>query len=222
MTGAPPPKRDDRVNTFLNLGREERTNAIVAAAYRLLDEGGLDELTIRAVLKSTGLARRAFYERFAGKDDLVLAVFEQAMRYAAEMYADLVAPIPQPLDRLKAIVLSIGRGAGAPDEPAAGQGSRMAAALSREHIRLAESRPAELQAALEPLFAVIAKQIGDGMAAGQIREGDPDRLALFIYNLLATTLHTEFIASEGGTEAGERRERLADDLWEFCRRAIIA
>src|SRR5438128_3994247 len=117
MPGAEP-KRDDRVRTFLSRDREARTSAIVAAAYRLLDEGGLDELTIRAVLKSTGLARRAFYERFAGKDDLVLAVFEQAMRYAAEMYAELVAPIPEPLDRLKAIVVSIGRGSGAPDEPA--------------------------------------------------------------------------------------------------------
>lgn len=221
MTGAPP-KRDDRVRSFLNRDREDRTNAIVAAAYRLLDEGGLDELTIRAVLKSTGLARRAFYERFAGKDDLVLAVFEQAMRYAAEMYAELVAPIPQPLDRLKAIILSFGQGSDFPDDPAAEQGSRMAAALSREHMRLAESRPAELQAALEPLFALIAQQIADGMAQGQIRSGDPARLALFIYNLVATTLHTEFISSEGDVVAGERRERLAADLWEFCRRAIIA
>ncbi len=221
MPGAEP-KRDDRVRTFLNRDREARTSAIVAAAYRLLDEGGLDELTIRAVLKSTGLARRAFYERFAGKDDLVLAVFEQAMRYAAEMYGELVAPIPQPLDRLKAIILSIGRGAGSPDEPAAEQGSRMAAALSREHMRLAESRPAELQAALEPLFALIAQQLADGMAQGQVRAGDPARLALFIYNLVATTLHTEFISSEGDAESGRRREHLANDLWEFCRRAVVA
>lgn len=221
MTGAPP-KRDDRVRTFLSRDREDRTSAIVTAAYRLLDEGGLDELTIRAVLKNTGLARRAFYERFAGKDDLVLAVFEQAMRYAAEMYGELVAPMAEPLDRLKAIIVAIGRGAGAPDEPAARQGSRMAAALSREHIRLAESRPAELQAALEPLFALIGQQIADGMAQGQIGPGDPARMTLFIYNLVATTLHTEFITAEGTAEAAERREQLADDLWEFCRRAIVA
>jgi hypothetical protein len=138
------------------------------------------------------------------------------------MYAELVAPIPQPLDRLKAIVVAIGRGSGAPDEPASRQGTRMAAALSREHIRLAESRPAELQAALQPLFDVIGKQIEEGMAAGQIRQADPTRLTLFIYNLVATTLHTEFISGEDSAEAGERRERLADEMWDFCRRAIIA
>ena len=49
-----------------------RKQSIVEAAYALLDEEGLEGLTIRAMLKRTGLARRAFYERFAGKDDLVL------------------------------------------------------------------------------------------------------------------------------------------------------
>lgn len=221
MPGAEP-SRADRVRTFLSQDREDRTSAIVAAAYRLLEEGGLDELTIRAVLKTTGLARRAFYERFAGKDDLVLAVFAEAMRYAAQMYGEMIAPIPQPLDRLRAIIVAIGRGAGSPDEPAAAQGSRMAAALSREHMRLAEARPDELQAALEPLVALIARQLADGMKAGQIRTGDPARLAQFIYNLVATTLHTEFISAEAGVEVSGRRERLADELWEFCRRAVVA
>jgi hypothetical protein len=128
----------------------------------------------------------------------------------------------EPLDRLRAIIVSIGRGAGAPDEPAVGQGSRMAAALSREHMRLAEARATDLQAALEPLIALIARQIDEGMALGQIRVGDPRRLAQFIYNLVATTMHTEFIAAEGDAATDERRERLADDLWEFCRRAIVA
>jgi AcrR family transcriptional regulator len=214
--------RELRVRGFLAQEKAERTSAIVAAAYELIDEGGLEDLTIRAVLKRTGLARRAFYERFAGKDDLVLAVFEQAMGYAAGMFRALVEPIPEPMERLKAIIVSIGRGSGAPDEPATGEGSRMAAALSREHMRLAEARPDELQAALAPLFALIAQQIEDGMKTGQVRQGDPARLALFIYNLIATTVHTELITAEGAQDAGERRERLADELWDLCRRAIAA
>jgi AcrR family transcriptional regulator len=215
--------RNDRIRTFLDREPADRTQAIIAAAYRLLEAGGLDGLTIRAVLRDTGLARRAFYECFAGKDDLVLAVFEKSIGFAAEMYAELIAPIPRPLDRLRTIILSIGRGAGTPDEPAAGQGNRLATALSREHMRLAEARPAELQAALNPLLTLIASQLAEGMAAGEVREGDPARMALFIYNLIATTLHTEFISAEAETgNVSERRERLGTDLWEFCRRAVIA
>jgi AcrR family transcriptional regulator len=199
----------------------DRTQAIVTAAHELLDEGGLDELTIRAVLRRTGLARRAFYERFAGKDDLVIAVFARAMRMAAAMYGELIAPIPEPIDRLKILLRSLGRGASAPDKPVSGQEGRLAAALSREHIRLAEARPAELQAALEPLLALIADELARGMASGSVRQADPARLALFVYNLIATTVQTELIVEVGDTASEARRDQLADELWEFCRRAII-
>src|ERR1700758_3020574 len=86
---------------------DPRRRQLVEAAYELLDEAGLEGLTIRAVLARTGLARRAFYERFSGKDDLVLAVFEQTIRLAAAHYREQVAPAPDPLERLKLIVTSI-------------------------------------------------------------------------------------------------------------------
>src|SRR4051812_20875863 len=103
--------RETRVRGFLAVERAERTRAIVEAAYELIDAGGLEELTIRAMLKRTGLARRAFYEQFGGKDDLVLAVFAQVMRFGADMYSEMVAPLSDPVDRLKAIIVSIGQGA---------------------------------------------------------------------------------------------------------------
>ena len=49
----------------------ERSRQIVDAAYELLEEEGLEGLTIRAVLTRTGLSRRAFYERFADKAAIV-------------------------------------------------------------------------------------------------------------------------------------------------------
>lgn len=213
--------RETRVRGFLASEKAERTRAIVGAAYELIEAGGLEELTIRAVLKRTGLARRAFYEQFAGKDDLVLAVFARAMRFGADMYRDLVAELPDPIERLKTIIVSIGHGA-APGEEGEAETGHLAAALSREHLRLAEARPDELQRALEPLMALIAEQLADGMAVGKVREADPARLAIFIYNLVATTIHTELIAQEAIDSPRERRDRLADELWEFCRRAVAA
>lgn len=211
--------RESRVRGFLANEKADRSQAIVGAAYQLIDAGGLEELTIRAVLKSTGLARRAFYEQFAGKDDLMLAVFEQAMRFAADMYREMVAPIADPLERLKTIIVSIGHGAATPDE-APDDSGHMAAALSREHLRLAEARPDELHRALRPLMTLIGDQLADGMAVGKVRQADPARLAVFIYNLVATTMHTELIAQETIGSPRERRDRLADELWEFCRRAV--
>ena len=97
-------------NRVLESGRDqilERSRRIVDAAYELLEKDGLEALTIRAVLKKTGLSRRAFYERFADKDDLVLAVFEQTIRVATRHYSEQVAALPDPMERLKLIITCI-------------------------------------------------------------------------------------------------------------------
>jgi len=200
----------------------ERSQQIIQAAYDLLDEAGLEGLTIRAVLARTGLSRRAFYERFSGKDDLVLAVFEQTIRLAAEHFSNQVREIADPLARLELIVTCIVLGKSAPSEGMRERSDLRGAAMSREHLRLAEARPADLQAALHPLIALIAQQLSEGMKAGVVREYAPQRLAALVYNLVSTTVHTELLAEESGQSDRSGRVQLAGDIWEFCRRAIAA
>lgn len=196
---------------------DARRRLILTAAHELLDGEGLEGLTIRAVLQRTGLARRAFYECFAEKDDLMLAVFAHTIRAAVTAYEQAMTPFADPLERLKLIVTSIVLER-APGAAAGRQSSRRGAALAREHLRLGEARPGDLQAALAPLIALIAQQLAAGMTAGQVREADPQRLAALVYNLVSTTVHTELLAPERADRA--RRERLAGDIWEFCRRAL--
>jgi AcrR family transcriptional regulator len=199
----------------------ERTRQIVEAAYDLLDEEGLEGLTIRAVLKRTGLSRRAFYERFVGKDDLVLAVFEQTIRMAVQLIGDQVRPIADPMERLRLIVMAIVIGKGAlPVGNTAND--RRGAALSREHLRLAESRPVELQAAIRPLVMLIAEHLADGMKTGAVRTYDPQRLAALTYNLVSTTTHMELLTEEIVPPVPKQRDVLAAEIWEFCQRAIAA
>jgi AcrR family transcriptional regulator len=211
---------------FESAAGDPRAHQIVEAAYDLLDEAGLEGLTIRAVLARTGLARRAFYENFSGKDDLVLAVFEETIRQATDYYRQHASTLADPMERLAMIVASLGLGAAAPQfirgEDGRSPGHQRSAALAREHLRLADTRPRELQAALAPLLGVIAEQLRDGVTAGKVRPCDADLQAALIYNLVSTTVHTELIAEEGGRPDRERRLRLANDLWEFCRRAIAA
>jgi len=199
----------------------ERSRSIVAAAYVLLDKEGLEGLTIRAVLVKTGLSRRAFYERFAGKDDLMLAVFEHTVRLAADHYRAQVATLTDPMARMELIVTCIVLGESTLKE-GGGNISRRGAAMSREHLRLAQSRPDDLQAALDPLIALIAEQLFRGMEVGSVRDCAPQRLATLVYNLVATTVHTELLAQEARVRDRTRRLQLAADLWEFCRRAIAA
>ncbi len=213
MTGMPKPTHPMEPHSG------DRDKQIIQAAHDLLEQSGLEGLTIRSVLARTGLARRAFYDRFAGKDDLVLAVFEQSLEQAAAGFAERVAALRDPMARLQHIVTGIvlGRGISASE-----QFGRRGAALSREHLRLAESRPADLQRAIAPLVALIAKQLSDGLASGQVRDAPVNHMAMLVYNLVATTMHSELLAEESGQPDQLRRAQLASEIWEFCRRAVAA
>lgn len=197
-----------------------RSRQIVEAGYELLETEGLEGLTIRAVLKKTGLSRRAFYERFADKDELVLAVFEQTIRLAASHYSEQFEALPDPMERLQLMVTSIVLGRSTLEGADNEQGNRRGAAMSREHLRLAESRPDDLQAALSPLITLIARQLSDGMKVGVVRHSDPQRLAALVYNLVSTTVHAELLAEKTAHRDRARRVQLAADIWEFCRRAL--
>lgn len=200
-------------------GERDRTRVIIDAAYELLDESGLEGLTIRAVLARTGLARRAFYERFQGKDDLVLAVFDSSLRAAALQFRDLTVDCEAPEEALEAVVsgIVVGQLGYANRGP-----NRRSAALSREHLRLAQTRPSELQSALGPLLDLIAGLVSKGIAEGRFRAADPQLQARLIYNLVSTTVHSMLLAEEDGTADLGEREGLAQAIWEFCRRGIIA
>ena len=202
---------------------EDRRRLIVSAADELICEAGLEGLTIRAVLARTGLARRAFYENFSGKDDLVLAVFEATLKEAATHFGTVAERLGDPLDGLRMIVEGIVLGRFHLAEDPGEVIDRRAAALSREHLRLSELRPEELQAALSPLIGLIAEQVSAGIRTGQVRgDCEPRHLARLIYNLVATTTHTELIAEERTGADRAKREALAATIWDFCRRAIIA
>lgn len=214
--GAEAPATDNKTE------ETDRTRLLINAAHDLLGEEGLEGLTVRAVLKRTGLARRAFYESFAGKDDLLLAVFENILQLAADYYGEQAKQLTDPLETIREIVAGLVIGSAGGYHDVGDYGGRRSAAMAREHLRLAESRPAELAAALSPLLNLIADQVTEGVRKGQLRECDPALQATLIYNLVATTVHTELLAQEGTEADMQRREKLAEQIWDFCRRAIVA
>lgn len=222
---APARWEERSTSRVLEAGRDqilERSRSIVEAASELLIEEGLDGLTIRAVLKRSGLSRRAFYERFADKDELLLAVFEQTVRFATRHYAEQIRSLQDPMERLRLIVTCVVLGQSTLEAVEKQNNNRRGAAMSREHLRLAQSRPADLQAALSPLIALIAQQLASGMKLGMVRSDDAQRLAMLVYNLVSTTVHTELLTHENAQPDRSHRIQLATDIWEFCRRAIAA
>ena len=194
-----------------------RSRQFVEKATEVVARDGVDGLTLRTILQETGLSRRAFYERFASKDDLLVAVFEEAMRSAAERFREEfdALRIHDPLDRLRFIVTRMIEGAASQRTES---GGGLSPAMSREHLRLAESRPDELRQAVAPTTSLMAEQIGAAMESGQVRAADPQELAVLVHNLVSSTIHSALL---GGTQEYEV-ERTVDVVWEFCRRALAA
>lgn len=199
-----------------------RYDKMVDAAWLLLDEEGLAGLTIRAVLARTGLARRAFYDLFDSKDDLMLAVFERSLRAAADYFSAQILAHPDAISRLRLIVYAIVLGRASISGQQHWEKSRRSAALAREHLRLAETRPQDLERAIAPLIDVIADILRGGMEDGSIRTTDPQHLALLVYNLISTTVHGELLAEELGQPSLDRRRVLAEEIWCFCKGAVAA
>lgn len=57
--------------------REERRSRLVAAGRHIWGESGVGDVTVRGTARQAGLAYRYFYEHFANRDALIIAVAEQ-------------------------------------------------------------------------------------------------------------------------------------------------
>ena len=93
--------RERAVSRSLNAARsraEERVQRFLDAAFELIDEKGSTEFTIQEVIERSKQSLRGFYEYFDGKDELVLALFEETVREADDDIRAAVDAESDPLD----------------------------------------------------------------------------------------------------------------------------
>jgi AcrR family transcriptional regulator len=74
--------------------RSGRREKLVEAGLELLGREGWQGTTVRAVCAEAGLTERYFYESFAGREELLLAVFDRVAAEAAEGVVAAVAAAP--------------------------------------------------------------------------------------------------------------------------------
>jgi len=63
---------------------EQRIQRFLDAAFELIDEKGTTEFTIQEVIDRSKQSLRGFYQYFDGKDELILALFEEMVRECIE------------------------------------------------------------------------------------------------------------------------------------------
>src|SRR5690349_24730093 len=86
---------------------EQRVQRYIDAAFGLIDEKGTTEFTIQEVIERSGQSLRGFYQYFDGKDELLLALFEETLAESTEDIRHAVETETEPLARLRALVIRL-------------------------------------------------------------------------------------------------------------------
>lgn len=182
---------------------------LLRAAIDLLVETGSPDVTVQQVLERTGLSLRAFYQHFAGKDELLLAVLAEAVAGYVDQVRLRLAGIEDPVERLRAYVADLF----ATVTATAGDGHLLSRSLTLVHLRLAAERPELVAGALEPQLRLAEELVTAGVAAGRLRRDiAPRQLAAILTETLVAMGHRGVLRStlHGGAPFG------ADELWAFC------
>src|SRR5947209_6385285 len=139
----------------------QKSSRFIDAAGELLAESGRTDFTVQEIVDRSGQSVRAFYQHFAGKDDLMLAVFEHTIEQFSTELRRNTDKADDPMEKLRLYVEAFHRSL-----ERAGNAGR---ALSVFHLHLAQDRPAEFASALAPQMALLEEIVDAAVAAGEVR-----------------------------------------------------
>src|SRR5262245_15943244 len=86
---------------------EQRVQRFLDAAFDLIDEKGTTEFTIQEVVDRSKQSLRGFYQYFDGKDELLLALFEETVGESVEDLRAVVDTESAPLPRLEVFTIRL-------------------------------------------------------------------------------------------------------------------
>jgi AcrR family transcriptional regulator len=186
----------------------EQAHAIVAAARRLITERG-DQFTTQELVKEAGVALQTFYRIFGGKDQLLLAVFEDLIGESCADYERAAEALPDPVARLHFYVTVT---AGSVGEASYGIGPRF---VTAEHWRLHQLFPEEMTHATQHFTDLVERQLVLANEEGLLVSNDPQRDAWFVTKLVMAVFH-HYAYSEDRIDTAA----IAEELWHFCLKAL--
>lgn len=188
---------------------EQRVERFLDAAFALIDERGTTDFTIQEVIDRSRQSLRAFYQHFDGKDQLLLALFEETVRESAEDIRQVVDRETAPLDRLRAFTIRLHDWCD-PDSRPRTRGSHNRRPIMEFTLQLVAKHPERVKTAMVPVSNMLLHLIDEAVDAGAIEVADTRRAAALVQQ-------TVFSSWLGNRLAHNPRTRVsAEDTWEFC------
>lgn len=188
----------------------DRGMSLITAAARVLQRSNGADITVQDVADEAGQSLRTLYQYFESKDDLLLAVFEEAMRTYARLIGRTVEELTDPLERLAGTILAAVR---MPEF----SGNDLERGLSRLRLKLSESGPDRVAQAQVSVATLIRDAVDAAAEADRISMTDVEAATFVLMSL-----NSAFITAETlGNDAGVRRPD-AVALTLFCLRGLGA
>lgn len=210
--GSVPAWRKRAVSRSLDAARsraEKRIQGYLDAGFELIDEKGTTEFTIQEVIDRSKQSLRGFYQYFDGKDELLLALFEETVRESVDDLRDVVAAESDPLDRLRAFTIRLHEWCDPADTPRK-RGAHNRRPVSEFTVQLAVTHPEQVTVAMAPISVLLLELLDAAVAVGAIHSSDTRRSASLIQQ---TVMYSWF----GNRLVPDPRLRVtAEDTWEFC------
>jgi AcrR family transcriptional regulator len=222
-TDAPLRRRDLAVARSLDSARvrsEGRVQRFLDAGFELLGnaESG-KEFTVQEVVDRSGQSLRSFYQYFAGKHELLLALFDEAIRSTADRLEEQIAKKEGALERLHCFVveyyrscLPAPRGRVSKNNP-----SPVLAEFSHELLTAHQDEAAR---AFVPLVGLLTTVLADAVDAGAVRRGleHDDAAGMILSTIMFNAAYAPTISGAGVADPGRAAER----IWEFVSTGILA
>jgi AcrR family transcriptional regulator len=202
----------ERSTKAAKLRAEQRVERFLDAAQAIMTDKGTTDFTVQEVVERSRQSLRSFYQHFDGKHELLLALFEDAMRRSSDQIRAAASGHMDPLDRLRVAVellFELSR----PDPTA------QRPLFTDFAPQLLLTHPAEVKIAHAPLLTLLTELMTQAEAAGRLRADLKPRRAA------ALTMQTiMFIAqSSGGTADDEHSHPItAAEAWDFCASGFAA
>src|SRR3954454_594727 len=177
---------------------EKRVQRFLDAALDLMQTAPDKEFTVQEVVERSGQSLRSFYQYFAGKYELLLALFEESVRSTADYLREVIADEEDPAERLHQFVLEYHRLCQpTPKGRASKKGPTPVMAEFAQ--QLLTTHPKEAARAFVPLVALFEEVLGNAREAGAIRTDVPaGRIAGVV---LQAVMFNTFARTISGTTA---------------------
>jgi AcrR family transcriptional regulator len=207
-----PAWRQRAVSRSLSAARsraEQRVQRFLDAAFELIDEKGTTEFTIQEVVDRSKQSLRGFYQYFDGKDELLLALFEETLRDSVEDILEAVESESEPLARLRAFTIRLHEWC-EPLETPLKRGPHNRLPISEFSLQLALKHPERVAAVFAPISRILFGLLDEAVAAGAIKVSDTQRTGVLIQQ---TVMYSWLL---NRLVPNPRMHATAEETWEFC------